>query len=110
MSTKTVKKDVLRIHIPVDTVDIVNGPTASRCMEMLHDLQTYGKGTALLLFTFSTPASTEDFMRHVEIESVADVISGSFSFTGRFSGHNVAGVYDMEQKNGWLQPAAIRPS
>ena len=97
----------LMAHVPVDSFDIVNGPSSARCLyisEMvtanLHRLeQVYVDQT----FTLKTLASNTEFKRKLKVATIFDVQpDGSFTFTAIFNGRVVSGVYSPKTKKGYF--------
>ena len=97
----------LMAHVPVDSFDIVNGPSPARCLyisEMVsanrHRIeQVYVDQT----FTLKTLASNTAFKRKLKVATIFDVQSnGSFTFTAIFNGRVVSGIYNPETKKGFF--------
>ncbi len=94
-------------HVPVDTFDIVNGPSQARCLQIsemvganLHHIE---QAYVDQIFTLKTLASNTVFKRKLRIATILDVqFDGSFTFTAIFSDRVVSGVYNPKTKQGYF--------
>lgn len=97
----------LMAHVPVDSFDIVNGPSSARCLcisEMV-SANLYRTEPVYIdqTFTLKTLASNTEFKRKLKVATVFDVQpDGSFTFTAIFNGRIVSGVYNPETKKGYF--------
>lgn len=90
-------------HVPVDTFEIVNGPTYAVWLRLKNELSQ--KSFVRVNFTLLTPASAKTFRRTIEVTSIYndlefedEVPSRSESnFGGFFSGVRIIGVYDSNR-------------
>lgn len=95
-------------HVPVDKFDIVNGPSPSRCLQLMEELRPMWKTDheptyVEQLFTLTTPASASAFRRNLRLATVFDVQQdGSFTFTAIFNGRIVSGIYSPHTRKGWF--------
>lgn len=106
MSARTsINTSILTAHVPVDTFDIVNGPSQARCLhisEMVSaNLHRIEQAYVDQIFTLKTSASKTVFKRKLRIATIFDVQSdGSFTFTAIFSDRTVSGIYNPKTKRG----------
>lgn len=101
--------NALFVHVPVDRVDIINGPGASKCLEIkaqLDDLRYDDFGNSPVYveqaFTLHTAASERFFGRKIKLAAIFDVTDHDFEFTAVFCGEVISGVYDFHKKVGWF--------
>lgn len=92
-------------HIPVDRFDIVNGPGATKWVELQAAL--VGKAGSShpyveALLTLKTLASGTSFRRTLKMATIFNVKDGVFEFTAIFNDFGVSGVYNMKSRTGWF--------
>ena len=105
MPKKSAVPKQMVIHVPVDRVQIVSGPTESR-IRIVETLLLRGDRFARLHPLLSTTASMDLFRRELKVHSIQPQFgnrsSGRFWFTGMFGGYVVSGVYDINTRRGWF--------
>ncbi|MDQ5943920.1 MAG: hypothetical protein QG675_688 [Patescibacteria group bacterium] len=93
------------VHVPVDRVKIVSGPTESR-IKIVETLLARGQRFAKLNPLLSTGASEALFRRELKVSSITPEYgnrsSGRYWFVGMFGGYIVSGNYDIETRRGWF--------
>jgi hypothetical protein len=96
----------LMVHVPVDNFEIVNGPGATKCMEIQEELHRHENDQSSryveVTFTLKTLASKSAFKRQLKLATIFSVFDGTFSFTAIFNNRIVSGVYDMKDHTGWF--------
>lgn len=109
--------NALLVHVPVDQVEIINGPGPMWFVQVVADLYAqllvpHATGTvyAELEFTLRTGASASTFRRKLKLTAIdmdGDVTRDDFgdldrecSFTARFDGHSVSGQYNPKRRTG----------
>lgn len=113
MSTKTAhlssQIEPLVAHVPVDRFEIVNGPSATACVEIVSNLlqqvlrRTSGDPLGVeVTFTLKTAASSQEFKRPMKIIDLGEPMNGEVSFVAIFSARVVSGVYHMGKRKGWF--------
>ena len=103
MSAGTLK--YVNAHVPVDMFEIVNGPSAAKCLEIqasLGLLSSFDATYADAEFTLKTPASQSTFRRKLSVARIFSVKDGSFSFTAIFNNQIVSGKYNVGTRQGWF--------
>lgn len=111
--------NALLVHVPVDQIEICNGPGPMWLVPVIADLYTrltvvHATGTVFVevKFTLRTPASDRRFRRTLRITAfdIGDIRRDDFgdldrdcSFTARFDGQRVAGRYNLKRRTGELR-------
>lgn len=98
MPTKTIKAP--RWHVPVDRVNIAQGPGRDHCAHIRRVLAVQPDHTAPV--RLKTPASREEFVRPLKFANIFNVEGDTFEFTAFFSGNLVSGIYNMRTRKGWF--------
>lgn len=101
MSARTVRNtDELVVAVPVDKIDIVDGPRFRRMLDNKFrlDSEEYVKQ----LFTLMTLASASPFQRELSLAAIYnyDGERGYFQFTAVFCGKVVSGEYNPRSRTG----------
>jgi hypothetical protein len=94
-------RTTIMAHVPVDEIQIVNGPGVTRCLKIVDELtyESYVKQR----FTLTTYASAQPFVRDLRIATIFDVQNdGSFTFTALFGENIVSGIYSPRTREGWF--------
>jgi hypothetical protein len=107
MSSEQIKPQTeLLAHIPVDNVDIVNGPAYPVWQQLMAELAH--KPYVLAEFTLKTAASKQTFRRTLEVTEIFNDLGklneeGEYSseFSAYFSGSRVIGLYGSD-RTGWF--------
>lgn len=108
----TMSPSALFVHVPVDRLTIVNGPSAQvmhhhyiRLLGMPADSTAYEQ----VVFTFRTAASSQTFKRFVRLANITPNDGSGFlepvksvDLNGIFCGTYVEGDYDMDTRRGSL--------
>lgn len=92
------------VHIPVDYLDIENGPFKRRWLEAEKSIAASYVGVGLE-FTLSSLASNELFKRKVKVIKI-HIYKGDVSFAGVFAGELVEGNFDLRTRKGCILPLA----
>ena len=102
MSARTIHNTrELVAAVPVDMIDIVDGPRFRRMVDVM--LRLHHEEYVKQLFTLTTPASDSRFQRDLLLASVYGYDKhGFFQFTAIFCGQIVSGVYNPDTRNGWF--------
>lgn len=107
MSASTWNMSDLMACVPVDSFDIVNGPSSARCLYISEMVSANLHRTEPVYvnqsFTLKTLASNTEFKRKLKVATIFDVQpDGSFTFTAIFNGRVVSGVYSPKTKKGYF--------
>jgi hypothetical protein len=93
-------------HIPVDCVDISEGPADVVCQTIQASLQHRNQGQQSIeiyetvVCVLKTPASATHFQRELKVIGLTIMINGGYSFTAIFSGRIVVGTYNPVNRTG----------
>ena len=107
--------NALFVHVPVDRVQIVDGPALERILfarlqRELEEARLEGFFASSdgkmrytrLKFTLRTSASQEPFGRDIPMASIGEPEDGVVQFTALFCDKVVSGVYDTRTRTGWF--------
>jgi len=97
--------DDLVVHVPVDTIEIVNGPGTVLSMQLMELLSGTLNRLEYVIqeFTLKTAASMSTFRRTLKIYTIFNVKSdGTYDFTAIFSGRIVSGSYNPRTRKGYF--------
>jgi hypothetical protein len=116
---KAMPSTALFVHVPVDSVEIVDGPGSTWVTEIIPDYyerltgqdHTLSAISIEVALTLRTDASGLTFRRKLKLTAfgigvMVHFASDSLSlnrdcpFTARFSGHNVSGYYNPQERKG----------
>lgn len=102
MSARTIRNtDDLIVDVPVDEIEIVDGPRLRRSSEIM--LKLVHEQYVKQLFTLKTRASDSPFQRELTLASIYDFTDGGiFQFTALFCNKIVSGVYNTRTRKGWF--------
>lgn len=100
MSARTIRNtDELVVAVPVDEIEIVDGPRFRRMLD--NKFQLDSKEYVKQLFTMKTSASASEFQRELTLAEVYDFTKeGDFLFTAVFCGKVVSGCYNPRTRTG----------
>lgn len=93
-------------HVPVDRVEIVNGPSAETLREVMRNLAVPLSSSSFRSayigrhFTLRTHASGFEFIRTVRLSVISEVFDNNFEFTADFAGQIVQGDYSATSRWG----------
>lgn len=93
----------LFIHVPVDRVDIKDGPQSYLWLQIRDQLATNGGDKEFFeaRFKMCTEASKLVNQRKIELMTItANSRSYTFQFTGRFCAQMVQGLYNIQTRTG----------
>ena len=105
MATRTLIVDIpdLIAHVPVDRFEIINGPSAAKCLEIFEKMRLHFDKGVDVPFTLKTAASKSSFRRKIHITDIYGVNVGLFSFTANFANRVVVGTYNVRTHTGWFK-------
>ncbi|MBL8159415.1 hypothetical protein JNJ66_03080 [Candidatus Saccharibacteria bacterium] len=99
---------LFKIHIPVDILHIVGGPSNLQFTEVMDQLNAGGTESVELVFTLKTGASTTAFTARLAVCSIGETDEGTYGFVVVYNDWELSGVYNTETGNGHLAPARQR--
>ena len=101
MPTSITASKGLIAPVPVDRIEIVNGPSVSLCMQAVE--QQNSRVPLALFFTLMTAASERTFQRRLRRVQIFDIrLRGRFTFTAESSNCVVSGHYHPKTRQGWF--------